>query len=56
MKRKDRTKRKRWRADPGGSGMEIVDEALACVECAAKLSRQVHGAGPTGDEQLASHG
>lgn len=56
MKRKDRTKRKRWRPDPGGSGMEIVNEALACVDCAAKYSRKVHGAGPGGQEQLAAHG
>ena len=36
-RRKDRQKRARWGADPGGEGAEIVDEALACTACAARV-------------------
>ena len=35
VKRNDRTKRKRWRSDPGGTGNEIVDQALVCRVCAS---------------------
>lgn len=48
MKRKDRTKRKRWRPDPGGNGAEIVDESLACSECAVRVGRRSAEADATG--------
>lgn len=32
-KRKDRSRRGRWRADPGGIGFEIVAEAVVCTSC-----------------------
>lgn len=38
-RRKDRQKRARWGADPGGEGAEIVDEALACSACAERVDQ-----------------
>lgn len=48
MRRKDRTKRKRWRADPGGAGAEIVNESLACSECAVRVGRRAAEPDATG--------
>ncbi|WP_425144799.1 hypothetical protein [Deinococcus sp.] len=38
-KKKRKPARRAWKDDPGGHGCEIVREAAACRECAARYQR-----------------